>query len=257
VTRGDVAALESLRIDDILVAQHAIAALDPGDRNAPDGRTFGVVEDGKSLPKHPLESLKLGERRGLRIALGHNRDEVRMWLATGALRIPNGFEDVAAEVARFAGAEHGGHLFGFYRKRFPQADPAGLREKFLGDAIYVVPAIRTAETHASAAGVAYLYRFDWTPPDPYAHLGASHAFDEAFIWNVVDAGRFPPSTGDPGARELGSDMSSALIAFANDGNPGWSPIGERSAMRVFGDPTTTRRQVDSVLLNAWRGVNRR
>jgi hypothetical protein len=52
-------------------------------------------------------------------------------------------------------------------------------------------------------------------------------------------------------------MSGALIAFACDGDPGWAPIGERSIMRVFGDPTTSSREIDKALLDAWSGVDRR
>jgi hypothetical protein len=63
------------------------------------------------------------------------------------MRIPGSFEDVEAEITRFAGAENKERLFAFYRKRFHDADPTRLREKFRSDAIYVAPAIRTAEAH--------------------------------------------------------------------------------------------------------------
>jgi para-nitrobenzyl esterase len=257
VARRDGAALERLPIDAILAAQRKVAALDLGDRNAPGGRTLGIVEDGASLPEHPLRAFQRGDRRDVPVVLGHTRDEARLWFAAGVMRIPESFADVEAEVVRFAGAENGADLFAFYRERFPQADPAALREKFLGDAVYVLPAIRTAQAHENAAGAAHLYRFDWTPPGENAILGAAHGLDETFVWNVADAARSPIASGDAGASTLGAAMSGALIGFARSGNPGWGAIGERPAMRVFGDPAIHSCEIDTALLEAWRGVDRR
>ena len=46
LSRGTAQALETLGVETILAAQRKIAALDLGDRNAPGGRTLGIVEDG-------------------------------------------------------------------------------------------------------------------------------------------------------------------------------------------------------------------
>jgi len=43
---------------------------------------------------------------------------------------------------------------------------------------------------------------DWTPPNPRAALGASHGFDEPFVWNVADAARFPLADRDASAAAL-------------------------------------------------------
>lgn len=257
VAAGDTPALERLTIETILAAQRKVAALDLGDRNAPGGRTLGIVEDGTSLPEHPLRAFERGDARAAPIVLGHTRDEARLWFAVGAMRIPQGFDDVQAEVARFAGADAGAPLFAFYRARFPAADPTTLREKFLNDAVYGVPALRTARAHAGAGGRAFLYRFDWAPPGDLARLGAAHGFDEAFVWNVADEARFPPCAADPSAAKVALSMSSALIAFAGNGAPGWASLNEGGAMRVFGGQADAVGDVDEALLDAWRGVERR
>jgi len=154
VAPGDGAALENLPIEAILATQRKVAAFDPGDRNA-QGGTMGVVEGGTSLSEYPLRALERGDHRGVPLVLGHARDEALLWFATGAIRVPHMFEEVEAEAIRFSGARDGARLFAFYRERFPDADPVGPREKFLSDAVCVVPALRTAQVHVRAGGDAF------------------------------------------------------------------------------------------------------
>ena len=189
--------------------------------------------------EHPMLAFERGDRRGVPVVLGHTRDEARLWFATGAMRVPHKFEEVEAETIRFGGARDGARLFAFYRARFPDADPVGLREKFLSDAVYVVPALRTAKAHVCGGGDAFLYRFDWTPFGGNAGLGAAHSFDEAFVWDVADAAQLPLAEGDASAAALGRDMSSALLKFAQGSTPGWAPAARTGAIRLFGAPNET------------------
>ena len=251
VTAGDAEALERLPIAAILAAQRKAAALDLGDRNGPGGHTLGIVEDGTSLPEHPLRAFERGAARETPVVLGYTRDEARLWFASGAMRLPQSFEDVRAEVLRFAGAAHGERLFAFYRARFPDADPTALRQTFLSDAVYKIPAIRTAEAQTRAGGRAHLYRFDWSPPGEQARLGASHGFDEAFVWNNTAA--FPLAAEDPLAAPLGKAMSSALLGLARDSQPGWPVFGD-GATQVFGGAGDDD---DLARARAWDGVEKR
>ena len=255
VKAGDRDGLARLGVDAILAAQRRIAAVDLGDRNAPGGRTLGVVEDGVTLTRHPMSTFMSGERRAVPIVLGFTRDEARLWFAVGVMRASGSMDDVLAEMIRFSDASSGARLLAFYRARFPGLEPATLRERFLSDAVYSVPAQRTAFAHAEAGGGAFLYRFDWSPPGASAALGASHGFDEAFVWNAADAKHFPLTAGDEGAPELGRTMSSALIAFAETGSPNWPSVS--AGMRLFGAAGATSAAIDAELLAAWDGVERR
>jgi carboxylesterase type B len=113
--------------------------------------------------------------------------------------------------------------------------------------------MRTALAHAAAGGDAFLYRFDWAPSGEFADLGASHAFDEAFVWNVPKA--FPPAAEDPAAPDLAGEMSSALLKFARDSAPGWETFASTRAARLFGGAATSRGDED--LLRAWEGIEKR
>lgn len=146
-------------------------------------------------------------------------------------------------------------LLTFYRARYPGLQPSALRERFLSDAVYGVPARRTALAHAQVGGAAFLYRFDWSPPGAGAVLGASHGFDEAFVWNAAAAEHFPLTAGDESAQGLGQAMSPALIAFAETDAPNWPAVS--SGMRLFGAGDVAWAAIDADLLVAWDGVERR
>lgn len=67
-----------------------------------------------------------------------------------------------------------------------------MRERFLGDAVYFVPALLTSQAHVRAGDDAFVYRFDWT------HLARTPAWSlrmasTSFVRDVGDAERFPPS----------------------------------------------------------------
>jgi para-nitrobenzyl esterase len=254
INPGDVQALQALPIESVLTAQRKAAALDLGDRNAPGGRTLGIVEDGASLPEHPLRALGRGDWKDIPIVLGFTRDEARLWFASGAMRLPGSLADVEAEVIRFAGDEASGRkLFAFYRTRAGADDPSALREAFLTDAVYAVPALRTARAHTAAGARAFAYRFDWTPRGDFASLGAAHGFDEAFVWNATPC--FPPAEGDPAAADLAQEMSAALVQFARAGAPSWKAFGGEGFVHAFGTAASPPDHWE--LLQAWEGVSRR
>ena len=257
VVAGDREALAGLELPVILAAQRKIAAFDLGDRNAPGGRTLGIVEDGVTLARHPMHAFASGERRDTSIVLGFTRDEARLWFAVGVMRAPRSFDDLRAEMTRFSNAQVGERLLAFYRARLPALDPVLLREKFLSDAVYGLPALRTALAQSEAGGASFLYRFDWSPPGAGAALGASHSFDEAFVWNAVNPGAFPLVGDDEGAPKLAREMNAALIAFARSGAPGWPRVSETRSMRLFGAMDAASAPIDADLLAAWEGVERR
>jgi ABC-type microcin C transport system duplicated ATPase subunit YejF len=56
-------------------------------------------------------------------------------------------------------------------------------------------AVRTAFAHAEGGGHAYIYQFAWESPVNHGTLGASHAFDEPFVWGITDPKRHPYRSG--------------------------------------------------------------
>jgi para-nitrobenzyl esterase len=257
VKPGDAAALRHLETARIIEAQARIVSEDVGERNAPGGRTLGVVEDGQTLKEHPLAVISRGDRRNIPILLGTTRDETRMWFGMGLMK-EGSLEDLRQEFTRYAGPVQGPSLFEVYRRMLPGANPARLRERFLTDAIYRVPALRTALAHKAAGGQAFVYRFDWESPVMAGKLGACHGLDEAFVWGETDPAKIELVEDTPQTRQISEELNLALRRFAATGDPGWPVYAPGTAStRLFGAPGVTLAEVDSTFLAAWDGVERK
>ncbi|GGB04427.1 carboxylic ester hydrolase [Brucella endophytica] len=217
---GDRAALENLPVETVLSLQEQIVATDLGERNAPGGHTFGIILDGTSLKRHPLEGLASGEFRDKPIVVGWTRDEARMWYACGIMQPPESRERLLATIRRFFPDREKATL-ATLQAAYPGASFAELEERFLSVTIYRGPAQRTAETHGRAGGRAFAYEFCWVPDFEGGRLGASHGFDEPFIFGNVEAERVPLARGRTEAQQLAREMSGELVRFARTGAPSW------------------------------------
>lgn len=233
VTPGDTAALETLPTDVILNVQNRVVATDLGERNAPGGRTFGIVADGVSLKRHPLDGLRGRLWAGKEIVAGWSRDEARMWYAFGIMQGPADRDGLLKAIARFHGADSG-EVLARYEAQMPGASVAAIEERFLSETIYQRPALQTLQTHVEAGGTGFAYEFDWVPPFEGGRLGASHGFDEPFVFGNVEPRRLPLTHGDPSAQSLADDMSGALYRFAREGDPGWPSFERDRFIRTFG-----------------------
>jgi para-nitrobenzyl esterase len=219
VAAGDIAALESLPVERLLKAQAAVLATDLGERNAPGGRTLGIVLDGTTLARHPLEAIAEGSGRPAPMVLGYTSHEARAWYSAGIM----GKADEARlrrTIACFAPERAEAELAAL-KAATGETDPTALEEAFLSARIYRDPAVRTAAAQRAAGATAWLYEFAHLPPEPHRSLGASHGFDEPFVFGLRAPERVPFAAGDPGAGALAQAMESSLVAFARTGAPGW------------------------------------
>ncbi|MBF0677810.1 MAG: carboxylesterase/lipase family protein [Devosia sp.] len=227
VSACDVAALEALPIETILAVQDQVLATHLGERNAPGGRTFGIVHDGASLQRHPLDGLASGTFAEHQIVVGWTRDEARMWYAFGMMPEVATREALLASIARFHPNDAEAELAAL-EAELPLLTLTGLEEVFLSRAIYRNPAVRTAQTQIAAGGQAYAYQFEWVPDFEGGRLGAAHGFDEPFVFNSLS--RVPLAVETPGAPLLAKAMSEALVTFASTGTaPHWP-----TPWRIFG-----------------------
>lgn len=231
VEPGDVVALQALPVTTILTIQEQVLATHLGERNAPGGRTFGIVSDGASLQRHPLDGLASGRFRGHRIVTGWTRDEARMWYALGMMPEVRDRSTLLASIARFRPTDADICLAGLERE-LPGLDYTQYEEIFLSRAIYRDPAVKTLDTHAAAGGIGYAYEFSWVPRFENGRLGAAHGFDEPFVFG--DLRRIPLAAADQRAVQLAREMSRALLHFARNGDAGWLPYSTPQTIKRFG-----------------------
>lgn len=223
VAQGDIAGLEALPVETILEVQDKVLATHLGERNAPGGRTFGIVLDVASLQRHPLVGLKSGRFREHGIVAGWTRDEARMWYAFGMMPEVTSRDALLASIGRFQPDNAEAALAALEAER-PGLGFTQYEEIFLSRVIYRDPALETLVTHAAAGGNGHGYQFEWVPAFENGRLGAAHGFDEPFVFGSLN--NMPLASGDARAQTLAETMQAALYRFAKDGLVDWPSFGE-------------------------------
>jgi len=234
-------------------------------------RAYGISAfvpfvDGETIPRSPTEAVRDGDGARVPILLGTNRDE---WTLFDALF---GVASTEAMKARLRGRlgdafprTHAAYLAARAARPptgpAPRAAEAAAWLDAIGDAVLRVPVLRLADAHARHAP-AWMYRFDWESPALDGRLGAAHALELPFVWNMLDLAASQVLVADlEAARPLAAQLHAAWAAFirgdapAADGLPAW-PIYEEPrratmlidrAPRVADDP-------DAPVRELWRSL---
>jgi para-nitrobenzyl esterase len=253
----DPAGLLDVPVDAVLDAQAGVTDTDIGARNAPGGRSWGLVLDGTVLAEHPQDAVERGAVPDIPILVGHTSDEVQMFRMTAPGFAPPDTAALLAELTRMLGdPDLARNLHDRYAQDDP--DPAAVRARFLTDWIYRIPAIRLAE---SWPGPAWMYQFGWRAPGhPW---GAHHSLDTPFVFGMVDLPTFTAKYGTDGAsreraRLMSGTMSDAWLSFARSGDPGWPGYTPDRRTTMWLD--VDAHPVDDPggeLRTAWNGIIRR
>ena len=215
------------------------------------GRKHGLAAfapniDGATIPRLPLEIIRAGGAPAIPVLIGSNRDEWNLFeVFLGEVTIDPFKEpmrawlgptlDALLEVyrarhpdprARIAGGEPSGTTGEIPRP----IDPSDTRAwvDLIGDAVFRIPAIRTAEAQASHGTPVYMYRFDWASPTFGGRLGAAHALELAFVWNRLDLPMAPILLGkDPlVAQPLATILHATWAQFIKTGDPNGAGLPE-------------------------------
>jgi para-nitrobenzyl esterase len=105
-----------------------------------------------------------------------------------------------------------------YAVDHPDASPADLECALLTDVIFRIPASHLADAQAAHAPV-WQYRFDWRSPAWGGMVGAAHALEIPFVFDLVEDHRLHIFVGPDAPAELSRMTNTAWIAFARDGQP--------------------------------------
>ncbi|KAB8194727.1 carboxylesterase family protein [Nonomuraea phyllanthi] len=213
---------------------------------------FAPVIDGDLLPEHPLDALRKGAGRGVRLLAGGNRHDTRIGLVpTGMIDLID--ESALAAVAAALGAPDG--TVERYRAARPGASPGELLAAVTTDCFIRVPAIRVAEARIEAgAADTWLYRFDHESPSFAGRLGAAHAVELPYVFDLLDDESGHALIGGEPPQAVADTAHGAWVRFVADGDPGWPRYdlaGRSTALidekiTVAGDPDGAERE-------AWSG----
>lgn len=204
------------------------------------GRTLGLgaffpYVDGVTIPKLPIDAVRAGEGVIVPTLLGSNRDE---W-ALFDLFVPGSTKTVLDQMRKQLGPVLDQLHSKYLAARTDTSAPAAWLD-LVGEVAFRIPMIRLAEGLAPQAPV-WMYRFDWASTAMGGKLGAAHALELPFVWNVVESQFGQMLLGnDPSAGPLAKTMQAAWASFiqggapAAEGFPRW-PVYElpkRSTLRI-------------------------
>ena len=191
----------------------------PADPAKWQGLAFAPVVDGDTLPEHPLDALRKGAASGVRLLAGWNRDDVRIGL------VPTGMIDMVGPSALTAvvsalGAPDG--TVSLYRAARPEASSGDLLAAVTTDCFIRVPAIRVAEACLQADGAGtWMYRFDHESPAFGGRLGAAHAVEIPYVFDLLGDGRSHALIGEDPPQAVADTAHGAWVRFVAGGDPGW------------------------------------
>ena len=213
---------------------------------------FEPVIDGDVLPALPVRAVQAGAGSEVDLLIGANTDEHALFL------VPNGFVDLVNEtVLGMVLAAYGlaPDALAPYRSDAPAATPGELMVAVSTDWFFRIPALRLAEARAGSSGSTHVYEFAWPSPQFGGRLGACHALEIPFVFDLLTAPGSDALCGDAAPQELADVVHRAWVDFVTKGDPGWPTydLGDRP-VQVFGTVTSVTPDPRGAQRRLWEGV---
>ncbi|MFD0413791.1 carboxylesterase/lipase family protein [Streptomyces sp. NPDC127108] len=195
------------------------------------------------LDTQPAASVAAGLGADVDLLIGTNAEEGNLYLVPVGKYAGSTAEDVdeaAARSHRAARSRDGAAwLVETYRKARPSASFAELRSAIMGDALFGAGSRALADAHAAHAGSAtFGYEFAWRSHALDGELGAAHAVELPFVFDLAHLPRLRGPAALLGPDEPPADLAARVhgtwIRFARTGDPGWAPYDSerRATMRI-------------------------
>jgi para-nitrobenzyl esterase len=187
---------------------------------------FQPVVDGTVLPRHPLDAIRDGAASGIPLLTGTTKHEWAMFHLMARAEGPLDHEAVADRAQRILdrrfGAGAGGEVVAAYRAERGDPSPDDLWVAICTDVVFRMPMISLVEAHRPHAPGTWVYRFSHETPAFGGALGACHAIEIPFVFDVLHRRGVDQFVGpiDDRARALAHATSGAWLAFARYHQPG-------------------------------------
>jgi para-nitrobenzyl esterase len=181
---------------------------------------FAPTVDGTVLPQAPLPAIAAGQGGDVRLLIGSNRDEARLFfVAAGTMDL---IDDATVEATAGAYGLPAGSL-DIYRANRPDASPGDVLAAVITDWFFAVPPIRIAEARTRpGAASTWTYRFDHPAPEDNHGLGACHGAEIPFVFDTLTGYDVRPRLGDTPSQAVADRVHQVWVDFITRGNPGWA-----------------------------------
>ncbi|MGW5269469.1 carboxylesterase/lipase family protein [Rhodococcus sp. NPDC003994] len=205
---------------------------------------FQPYVDGDVVPAEPYSRIADGAGAEVEILIGTTSEEHAFFLVPAGI-VPHITEDYLAAI--LAGYRLDPAALDVYRAQLPDASPGELMIAIMTDWFFRMPAVRIAEAHP-----AHVYEFTWRSPLFDGNLGACHALELPFVFDVLDKPETARITGPTPPQALADEMHRAWVDFVRTGNPGWGRYGTARTVKMF--PGTTVDDPRAATREVWDGV---
>jgi len=207
-----VSQLSSLSMQSILRAQSELFS-------KTGNVTFGLVEDGRTFDRTPIEAVAARADLSKPLLIGTNEEEARYWTAMDSSLID--LQSDAALHSRLV------NTFGPQAKDVLEvyesdcASKSDAKLQLIGDVVFRLPSIRLAELNSSRQPT-YVYLFTYRSPTrgpTGIEYGSMHGLEVAFVFQL-DTSQGYSYVGPRGSwSHLSDQMMHAWIRFARSGDP--------------------------------------
>ena len=218
----DVAGLLALPVEDLMAVQSKVLMERFADVEATieaggDPLTFlpfRPVTDGGLVPLDPLAAIASGSAPGVDVLVGYNADEWKLFALMDASPIDD--ETLVRRLDMVSG--NGAALADAYRTMGGDAPAKDLLNNAFTDLLFRRPAAKLLYAQTSH-GATYAYRFSWQSPSMGGMLGAAHAMELPFVFDLAHMPGIEVLVGPDAPQVLADSVHGAWVAFATEGTP--------------------------------------
>lgn len=240
--RAGVASIDELLdapVEQLLAAHAAMGGARVGDPEAVIRRTgnplaflaFRPVADGHVVPRNPVEAIAGGSAAGVALLVGSNAEEWKLF----AMASPAPADEAQLRRRLELVVSDPEKALEVYRSEHPGATAAELECAVLTDLVFRIPATRLAEAHAPHAPV-FEYLWSWQSPAWGGMIGAAHAIEIPFVFDLVEDHRLHVFVGPEAPSSLARATHDAWVAFAATGTPAAQGLPEWPRVDAPGRP---------------------
>jgi len=236
---ADLASLRTASPEQLLAAHAVMASERTADPEGVIERTgnplaflsFRPVTDGVIVPEDPLAAIAGGSAAGIPLLLGTNAEEWKLF----AMMSPPPADEAALRSRTELVVTDADAALEVYRAERDGASVADLECALLTDLVFRIPAARLAAAQSPHATVhEYLWR--WASPAWGGTIGAAHAIEIPFVFDLVEDHRLHVFVGPEAPRSLARTTHETWIAFARDGRPSHPSLPEWPTVDGNGRP---------------------
>nr|WP_237669627.1 carboxylesterase family protein [Rhodococcus sp. BS-15] len=204
--------------------------------------------DGDVVPALPFSRISDGASAHVDVLIGTTSEEHAFFIVPAGL-VPHLTEDYVKMV--LAGYRADPSALEKYREQLPDASAGELMIAVMTDWFFRIPATRLVEARS---GNAFVYEFTWRSSLFDGALGACHALEIPFVFDMLHKPETERITGPNPPQQVADRMHRAWVDFVRDGSPGWDPYGTDRAVMMFGNEPGVALDPRPATREVWDGV---